>query len=71
MNHKPAAAVILLAASVGARVMKTQDGAPVQRDPTFLAEMKIVPKAAADRLMDALGGSTSHSGLVASNSHYT
>lgn len=59
----------LACCSVGARVMKTQDGNPVQRDPTFLAETKIVPKAAADRLMGDRSSGCS-SGLVASSSHY-
>lgn len=31
--------------------MKTQDGAPVTRDPTFLAESKTIPRDAAARLM--------------------
>ena len=33
---------------VGARVMKTQDGKPVKRDPVFLAESKIVDRHRAD-----------------------
>ncbi|KAK9804834.1 hypothetical protein WJX72_007714 [[Myrmecia] bisecta] len=36
---------------VGARVMKTQDGLPVKRDPVFLAEQKIMDKNLADRLL--------------------
>ena len=34
--------------SIGARVMKTQDGKPVKRDHVFLAESKIVDRYRAD-----------------------
>jgi hypothetical protein len=36
--------------SVGARVMRTRDGGPVARDPEFLIEAGIVPRATADRV---------------------
>ena len=35
---------------IGARVMKTQDGAPVKRDHVFLAESKIVDRYRADKV---------------------
>eukprot|EP00878_Enallax_costatus_P046344 GHUV01056214.1.p1 GENE.GHUV01056214.1~~GHUV01056214.1.p1 ORF type:complete len:155 (+),score=50.64 GHUV01056214.1:88-552(+) len=71
-----ALAASLHARSVGARVMKSQDGSPVKRDPTFLAEMNIVPPATADRLMGTSSSGTgtrsalSNRGLVASSSQY-
>lgn len=39
---------------IGAKVMKTQDGLDtVKRDPTFLAEAEIIPRATVDRLMNS------------------
>ena len=35
--------------------MKDQDGRPVVRDPIFLAETQIMPKADADRLLHQVG----------------
>ena len=40
--------VDLTGLTIGARVMKTQDGAPVKRDHVFLAESKIVDRYRAD-----------------------
>lgn len=35
---------------IGARVMKTQDGQPVKRDPVFLSETRIIDKYHAEKL---------------------
>jgi hypothetical protein len=50
MLHVPA---LMAACSCGARVMKTQDGAPVTRDATFLAEAGILASASAHKLAAA------------------
>eukprot|EP00879_Flechtneria_rotunda_P022312 GHRR01023541.1.p1 GENE.GHRR01023541.1~~GHRR01023541.1.p1 ORF type:complete len:252 (+),score=80.00 GHRR01023541.1:862-1617(+) len=51
----------LVGMQTGARVMKSQDGGPVCRDPTFLAETQIVPKSLGGRIMNSNSSSPNSS----------
>jgi hypothetical protein len=61
---------LLVACRFGARVMKTQDGAPATRDATFLAEAGILASTAANKLAAAqqAGGSGSGSSWAGAGS---